>query len=255
MRPDGAYDRVKLHMAGEALLIVEFGAALTIKINDAVLAFDRYLQEHPLKGVRETAPTGRSVVVRFDPLVIAPESLRARMSQLVETTDWLSISRTITPKRWRMPVCYGGCQGPDLAALAEQLERPVEDLIIAHCAQIQRVFMIGFAPGFLYTGNLPAFFDVPRLATIKPVVPAGSISVAIGQSVISSTDNPTGWHTIGRTPFVNFAPLRQPSVVIQAGDEIEFVQIDQVEYEDLHASTDGGLRIIETGRGNHDGVS
>lgn len=231
MRVEGAYDQARIYRAGEALLVVEFGDSLSNLINDAVLAFDHFLQDHVIEGLLETAPAANSVAVRFDPLIVAPDSFRQKMQELTRSTDWFARDRLLERKRWRLPVLYGDEAGPDLDRIAGQFSMSVESVIDAHCSITQRVFMIGFAPGFMYTGLLPALFQIPRLPDIKPLVPAGSVSIAIGQSVISSTPNPTGWHTIGRTPLVNFDPMRQSPVLINAGDEIEFYQIDQGAYD------------------------
>ncbi len=241
MQTEEVYDRAKLYMAGEALLIVEFGRKLDPAINDAVLAFDHYLQDNKIAGLLESAPTGRSVVLRFDPLLIAPEKFRAGVSELIEGIDWFSRQVTHQPKHWRLPVCYGGLFGPDLQGMATRQGLAADQVIEAHCSTVQRVFMIGFAPGFLYTGMLPELFDLPRLQDIKASVPAGSISVAIGQTVISSTAHPTGWHTIGRTPVSNFDPCRQSPFLIAAGDQIEFYAIDPSQFTKFQQSEGQGL--------------
>lgn len=245
MQPDGAYNRAKLLMAGEALLVVEFGAKLTPAINDAVLAFDHYIQNHQIEGLLESAPTNTSVLLRFDPLLVVPQKFRSHIQKLLVVRDWFSGLAQYKRKRWRLPVCYGGEAGPDLDAMADNLSMPVNDIIKAHLSLVQRVFMVGFAPGFLYTGMLPQIFNLPRLQNIKPSVPEGSVSVAIGQSVISSTPGATGWHTIGRTPFLNFEPIREPPFVIGAGDEIEFYEIDPDEFAQLCATEGHGLESIE----------
>ena len=231
MPVEGACDQVRMYMAGEALLVVEFGDRLSAPINDAVLAFDHFLQDHAIEGLLETAPLSHSLALRFDPLIIALDKFRSKIGDLASSTDWFSKQRHHQPKRWRLPVVYGGESGPDLEAIARQVSLPIKDLIKAHCSTVQRVFMIGFAPGFMYTGMLPKLFQIPRLRDIKPHVPAGSVSIAIGQSVISATPQPTGWHTIGRTPLVNFDPVREPPLLIGAGDEIEFYQIDQIAFD------------------------
>jgi KipI family sensor histidine kinase inhibitor len=244
MRPEGLYDQARLNMVGEALLIVEFGAVLTPAVNDAVIAFDGFLQETEIAGLLESAPTSCSVALRFDPLEVAPELFRARIGELLDARDWFALSFERERKRWRLPVCYGGAFGPDLAPIAERLALPVDEVIAAHLSTVQRVFMVGFAPGFLYTGMLPEIFQLPRLQTVKAQVPAGSVSVAIGQSVISSTPSPTGWHTIGCTPFFNFDTRRTPPVVIGAGDEIQFYQIAPSEFEKLRSGADLELECL-----------
>ncbi len=246
----GAYETARLSMAGETLLIVEFGDQLSLGVNEAVLAFDRLLQSENISGLQESATTGNTVALRFDPLIVPPKRFREQIGALVTSQDWFDQSKILRRMLWRVPICYGGRQGPDLASLAIKLGLSEKQVIAAHLQTVQRVFMVGFAPGFLYTGRLPSFFNIPRLSDIKPRVPAGSVSVALGQSVISSTPHPTGWRVIGRTPFRNFDPAREPAIIIKAGDEIRFYQIDQSLYADLRDKARRGLWQPErTGEG------
>ena len=231
-------------MVGEALLIVEFGAKLSPDINDIVIAFDHFSQDNPLRGLLESAPMNKSVALRFDPLLVPPQQFRESVMELVAAFDPAMSVTDMKTRRWRFPVCYGGETGPDLARIADQASLCEREIVEAHQSIIQRVFMIGFAPGFLYTGMLPDMFKLPRLPEIKPMVSAGSVSVAIGQTVISSTPNPTGWHVIGSTPFRNFDPDRDPPFLIGAGDEIAFYAIDRAQYKDFRQSAHQGVEEI-----------
>ncbi len=242
---DGAFDTPRLTMAGEALLTVEFGVRLSPAVCRAVLAFDLFLQQQTVTGLQESAPTGNAVAIVFDPLAIAPKRFRQMIRELVASANWFEILEPAARTCWRLPICYGGDHGPDLAPLAVQLGMSESAIIAAHLEAVQRVFMIGFAPGFLYTGHLPKLFDLPRLPDIKARVPAGTVSVAVGQSVISSTAHPTGWRVIGRTPFRNFDPARDPAILINAGDEIRFTQIDESTYLDLRERDRNGLWQFE----------
>ncbi|MCF6198092.1 MAG: allophanate hydrolase subunit 1 [Hyphomicrobiaceae bacterium] len=244
----GAYETVRLKMVGEALLVVEFGAQLSPLVLGAARAFDHLLQNEKIPGLQESAPTGNAVALVFDPLHTPPELFRQQIRALVEQADWFERGSLLPSACWHLPICYGGDCGPDLAPLADQLCLSENDVIAAHLETMQRVLMIGFAPGFLYTGRLSEMFNLPRLPDIKPCVPAGSVSVALGQSVISSTAHPTGWRVIGRTPFRNFDPAREPAIIINAGDEIRFVQIDQSAYEDLRNRDRHGLWQLEKGK-------
>ncbi|MCP4934273.1 MAG: allophanate hydrolase subunit 1 [bacterium] len=244
MRPVEAYEHPRLSMVGEALLIVEFGVKLSPDINDIVIAFDHFLQDNPMRGLLESAPMNKSVALRFDPLYVPPQQFRDSVLELVAAFDAATSVAGMKARRWRFPVCYGGEMGPDLAKIADQAFMSEQAVIAAHCSLVQRVFMIGFAPGFLYTGMLPDMFKLPRLPEIKPMVSAGSVSVAICQTVISSTPNPTGWHVIGSTPFRNFDPDRDPPFLIGAGDEIAFYAIDLEQYKDLRQSDQQGMQQI-----------
>ena len=79
-RIEGAHAAPVLRAAGDSALLVEFGDRLDPAINNAAIAFDARLREAAIGGVSETTPTIRSVLVRYDPLDIAPASLRARLN-------------------------------------------------------------------------------------------------------------------------------------------------------------------------------
>jgi KipI family sensor histidine kinase inhibitor len=59
--------------------------------------------------------------------------------------------------------------------------------------------MLGFLPGFAYLGGLPAALEMPRLATPRTRVPAGSLAIAGRMAAIYPWDSPGGWRLVGRT--------------------------------------------------------
>ena len=77
-----------------------------------------------------------------------------------------------------LPVRYGGDDGPDLESVAEEVGRSPADVIELHAATTYEVLFLGFAPGFAYLGELAPPLVVPRLATPRPRVPAGSVAIA-----------------------------------------------------------------------------
>jgi len=68
----------------------------------------------------------------------------------------------------------------------------------------------------------PKQLSLPRRNTVRSGVPPGTILFAAGQTAITATTIPTGWHVIGRTDFSNFDVKRQPPNTLTAGDEISF---------------------------------
>ena len=67
------------------------------------------------------------------------------------------------------------------------------------CATEFSAYMLGFLPGFAYLGGLPAALEMPRLATPRPRVPAGSLAIAGRMAAIYPWDSPGGWRLLGRT--------------------------------------------------------
>ncbi len=234
-----------LRQAGDAAILVEFGAVLDLAVNAAAQAFDARLREVSIGGVLETTPTLRSVLVRYDPLNKDCETLHRELQSHLQERNWLQAEPGGGRRKWLVPVAYDDHYGPDIEDVARLLKSDVDEVIRVHCALSLRVLTLGFAPGFTYLGLMPERWDLPRLNYVKPEVPAGAISVAVRQTVMTSTPIPTGWRTIGQTPFSNFNLKIDPPFVIGSGDEIGFRAIDREEYEYLAQRVAAGEAILQ----------
>jgi KipI family sensor histidine kinase inhibitor len=234
-----------LHRAGDRAWLVDFGERTDDAVNNAVIAFDAHLRTAAPSGVIETAPTIRSVLVRFDPLALAPDRLAGWLNEALATRDWLEALPPEGRKRWHVPVHYGGADGPDLGEVADLLGLSEAKVVADHTGVPQRVRMLGFAPGFVYTGLLGERWNLPRRTSVHPSVPAGSIAVAVRQTCFTSTPIPTGWRVIGRSPFHAFQVERDPPFLLQAGDELVFESIDAAEAARLEARAHAGDTVAQ----------
>ncbi len=241
---EGAYPEPVLRAAGDSALLIAFGDRLDPAINNAAIAFDARLREAAIAGVSETAPTIRSVLVRFDPLEIAPDRLRGTVAELLAERDWLSAPPPAERSLWRIPACYGGEHGPDLDEIADLVGCSPAQAAQRHAEARQRVFMLGFAPGVAYLGLLPEAWNIPRLKEVRPEMPAGSLLVAVRQTVLFAAAMPTGWRAIARTPFRSFDPRRDPPVLIAPGDEIGFTPVEAAEFARLTERAENGESIV-----------
>ncbi len=231
--PGCAFQNPVFKNAGDSGLIVEFGTGFDVRVNNAVIAFESAFAEQRLNGVVDTTPTIKSVLIRYNPLTLAPAELRRRVSGLMESRDWLKVDQPEGRSLWRIPALYGGEAGPDLAETADLIGMSEDAAIESHCRTRQRVFMIGFAPGQAYLGILGPEWNIPRLNKVTPFSPAGSILVAVSQTALYAVPNPTGWRLIGRTPFRGFAPQDQTPFKLSAGDEIVFEAVSKADYQQL----------------------
>ena len=91
-----------------------------------------------------------------------------------------------------------------------------------HTAPTYRVFMLGFVPGFAYLGIVDARIAMPRHATPRVRVPAGSVGIAGVQTGIYPAETPGGWQLIGRTPLKPFDPRATEPFLMKAGDAVQF---------------------------------
>lgn len=200
---------------GDSGILVRFGTTLTDASNRAAIAFAVALEREPIGGVAEVVPNLVSVLLRYDPLTMAPTSIagevRLRLNGLA--------GEQAGKADWVIPTVF---DGPDLGEVAASLGLSSTAFVAAHNASALRVLATGFAPGFVYCGLHPDQLVAPRRSSVRPFVPAGSVLFAAGQTAIAATEMPTGWHVIGRTGFANFDPSANPPTRLNAGDAVTF---------------------------------
>src|SRR5271166_5388407 len=107
--------KYKVLPAGDTALVVEFGDGIDRQLSAWVLALARRLNEKRLRGVIETVPTFRSLMVYFDPLVLPAAALLAGIDEMM--TQGLE-TREQAGRSWRLPVCYDARLAPDLDHVA-----------------------------------------------------------------------------------------------------------------------------------------
>lgn len=200
---------------GDRGLLVRFGETLSDAANRAAIDLARRIEAAAIPDVVEVVPNLISVLVRYVPTKLTFDRLAGEIRLLAPAADD-SIAAGV---RHAVAVSF---DGEDLEEVAELVELPVADFIRAHNAAPLRVLATGFAPGFVYCGMHPEALAVPRRAAVRRQVPAGTVLFAAGQTAITSTPIPTGWHVIGHTGFRNFDPAAEPPSAVRAGDSIEF---------------------------------
>lgn len=143
-------------------------------------------------------------------------------------THWSQLPQADVQGRCiEIPVTYGGGHGPDLEAVATHCGLTPERLIALHCAALYRVYCLGFQPGFAYLGGLDPALVVPRLASPRLCVPAGSVAIGGSQTAVYPSASPGGWHIIGHTQTRLFDPLMQPVTLLSPGDSVRFVVLEE----------------------------
>lgn len=201
---------------GDSGLLVRFDKVLTDAANRAAIALALLLEREPLPGVVEVVPNLVSALLRYDPMVATPSQIAGELRLRLFGLN----TEAPAGREWTIPVMF---DGPDLDEVADALAVNVAGFVAAHNASALRVLATGFAPGFVYCGLHPEALKLPRRTALRPVVPAGSVLFAAGQTAITATDMPTGWHIIGRTDFTNFDPGASPPTRLTAGDTVAFV--------------------------------
>ncbi len=206
-------------LADDAWLL-RFGDRIDVALNTRVHAVAARLRRRKPSWLRDLVPAYASLGVFFDPAADS-ERVREQLEALLAADG--DDAAEYTPRTIDIPVIYGGDHGPDLVDSAAELGLSPTQLIQRHSAAVYTVAMIGFAPGFPYLIGLDPTLSLPRLATPRARVPAGSIAIGGAQTGIYPRESPGGWRLIGRTAQSLFDPQREPPTLLQAGDRVRFV--------------------------------
>jgi inhibitor of KinA len=214
--------------AGDSALIVEFDERIDPDVNARTIACADAIEAARVAGVRDVVPTYRSVAVYFDPLRTDSRVLTDCLER--EAARPGRAGPAVRPPV-RIPVCYGGELGPDLAGVASFAGLAETAVVDVHAGATYRVFMLGFVPGFAYLGIVDGRIAMARRATPRVRVPAGSVGIAGEQTGVYPSETPGGWQLIGRTPVKPFDPARDEPFLMQACDTVQFYPIERGEFD------------------------
>jgi KipI family sensor histidine kinase inhibitor len=217
---------VRIERFGEAALLVVLGDRVDAAINDRVhrLAARMSVRAAHIGGLGPPIPAYASVLIPFDPLVLEEAAVRDVIAVALDAAAGPSMMADRAGVI-SVPVRYGGPDGPDLAEVAARTGRSEADVVRLHAAVEYRVFCVGFVPGFPYLGLVPKELALPRRATPRLHVPAGSVAIAGRQTGIYPADTPGGWHLIGRTDLPAWDPRREPPALLEPGARVRFVPV------------------------------
>jgi KipI family sensor histidine kinase inhibitor len=189
--------------------------ALLVEVADlpAVAAVRTALERSPLPGQRDLVPAARTVLVVLDR---APSDLDvATLRRLVPEAPTTGTDASTV----ELPVVFDGA---DLADVAELTGRGARAVVAALTTVEFTVAFGGFAPGFGYLSGLPDELHVPRRATPRTRVPAGSVALAGPFAGVYPQASPGGWQLVGRTEAVLFDVDRDPPALLAPGTSVRF---------------------------------
>lgn len=197
---------MRIRTASDQALLVEAS-----DLNEA-MRLHRALADVP--GIVECVPGARTVLVRFAPSIVTAQALADTIKHLaLPGADAAATGEAV------IPVHYDGA---DLAEAASLLGVSTSELIGRHTAAAWRVGFSGFAPGFGYIIGDDPLFDVPRRASPRTRVPAGSVALAGAFTGVYPRESPGGWQLIGTTDAVLWDADREPPALLAPGVRVRF---------------------------------
>lgn len=223
---------------GDDALLIRLGERIDDASNRAALALAAALRGAGLPGIDDVAPAYASVCVHYDvaswssgdPAPSAFDRVAARLQAWLAAPHAAVEPDRTTQTPIEIPVCYGGEFGPDLDAVAAHAQLDAEEVASRHAHAEYRVAMLGFMPGFAYLLGLDPALHMPRRASPRTRVPAGSVAIGGGQTGIYPRELPGGWQLIGRTPLTLFDAGRAEPALLQPGQRVRFRTIDAAQF-------------------------
>jgi KipI family sensor histidine kinase inhibitor len=192
--------------------------ALLVELPDlaAVAALRVALERAPLAGQLDLVPAARTVLVLLDRPPAETDAAVLRRIPLGPPAERPDAREVV------LPVVF---DGPDLAEVAEVTGRGAAAVVQTLTTTELTVAFGGFAPGFAYLTGLPPELYVPRRATPRTRVPAGSVGLAGPFAGAYPRASPGGWQLIGRTDAVLFDVDREPPALLGPGVRVRFQQV------------------------------
>lgn len=169
------------------------------------------------QAIVEIIPAARTLLVTFDPSLADENTLETQIAGLK-----LEKGQQKSGKLVEIPVVYDGEDLDDVAALLK-IDR--EEIIRRHTESHYQVAFCGFAPGFAYLTGGDPLFNVPRRASPRKSIPAGSVALAGKFGGVYPQPSPGGWQLIGRTDVKMFDLDRDPPSLLKPGDRVHFVDV------------------------------
>ncbi|GGO95646.1 5-oxoprolinase subunit B family protein [Wenjunlia tyrosinilytica] len=201
---------MKVMPVGEDSLLVGLDTALEAQALHAELL--RRLAAGTLPPVREIVPAAQTVLLYG---VSGPEALAAELRRWTVPEPGPYSGPLV-----EIPVRY---DGEDLREVAALWGVGPAEVARVHSGAEHRVAFCGFAPGFGYLTGMGERYHVPRRATPRTRVPAGSVALAGPYTGIYPRSSPGGWQLIGTTRARLWDMDREPAALLAPGTRVRFV--------------------------------
>lgn len=264
--------KTRYTFGGDEHVYVEIDDEMSLDAFFKSLSMSNAVRAANIDGVTEICPANASFQVRFNPDIIAPDDMMARLKGFEK--EAVTAEKRLTTRIIEIPVYY---QDPwtheTLMRFRERHQDPdgtdleyaaringyssVEDFITAHHSQPWFVSMVGFVAGLPFLYQLverDRQLQVPKY--LRPRTDTPKLTVGYGGcfSCIYSVRGAGGYQMFGITPMPIYDPEKRVSylkdfmVFFKPGDIVKWKPIDRAEYDAIIAAVEEGTytpRIAE----------
>ena len=256
--------KTRYSFGGDEHVYVEIDEEMSLEAFFIALSLRNAVAEAEIPGVTEICPANASFEVRFDPDVIAPEEIMARIKELehkAEVSDKRLETRIIEiPVYFQDPWTHETLMrfrerhqdptGSDLDYAARINDyASVDDFITAHAGSPWFVSMVGFVSGLPFMYQMverKRQIQVPKY--LRPRTDTPRLTVGHGGcfGCIYSVRGAGGYQMFGITPMPIYDPTQTTSylkdfmVFFRPGDIVKFKPVDRDGYDAAVEAVDKG---------------
>ena len=222
---------------GDSAAYVEFSTTLDLEVNSVVQRLALVILKRKVPWIRDVVPALGGVALHFDTdsAEFPQQPLDAALELVNDSLKQSHAAKEDPGREVELPVCYEPEFALDIDEVAKKAKLATQEVASRHAAGEYRVLMMGFAPGHAYMGGLDPQLAVPRRASPRAIVPAGSVAIANEQTVVYPYAISGGWNVIGRTPMVLFDATRARPSLLWPGDRVRFRAITRAQFVELAA--------------------
>ena len=213
---------------GDCAISIDFGQVIDPKINRQIRQVIEQIKVLQLDGIIELVPTYCALLVQYDAMVYTYSDICKILEPTLQESVTDSANELVTIVE--IPTVYGGEFGPDLGFVASYNHISKDEVVSIHSGTDYLVYMLGFIPGFTYLGGMDSRIATPRLSSPRTLIPAGSVGIAGEQTGTYPSESPGGWQIIGRTPVTMYDMSKKQAALLQAGDYVRYVSINENEF-------------------------
>lgn len=219
-------------MTNDRRIVAQGDQAVTVYLPDDKTAcrFAAAIRDLPPVGLQDVVPAFATVGVYFDATRISSSAIMHWLEELAIPPGNFDATST-SHQTHNLPICYE--YGVDFVLIQDATGLERDEIIRRHLAATYSVHAVGFLPGFPYLGDLvPELRGVPRLASPRVRVEAGSVGITGRRTGIYPQASPGGWPLIGRTPLT-IVDVADGFFPIRVGDRVTFQRIDETDFAGL----------------------
>ena len=256
--------KTRYAFGGDEHIFVEVDEEMSLDAFFKSLSMTTAVKQQKIKGVTEICPANASFQIKFDPGIIKPDEMLAKLKQIEQGSE--RVESKIDTRIIEVPVFY---QDPwtqeTLMRFRERHQDPestdldyaakingyksVHDFINAHSGSPWFVSMVGFVAGlpFMYQMvDRERQIEVPKYLSPRTDTPKLTVGYGGCFSCIYSVRGAGGYQMFGITPMPIYDPRQSISylsdfmVFFKPGDIVKFRPIDRSAYDQIVADVEQG---------------